>query len=142
MPVNLHLFSSSGEDDIRYIVEASRPYFEGRDEPTLAYLPMASLSDAWLAYVRKAFHGLAKVEMINTETMTFAEMESILRKAHALSSRAATPSAQPPPVCQSPGTFTCGSRPGCPMLRQRSDHLRSQHSDLRDMNMLPPHFKG
>jgi len=84
MPVNLHLFSSPGEDDLRYIVDASRPYFEGRDEPTLAYLPMASLSDNWRLYTEKCFSGLARVETVNTETMTFPEMENILRKAHAL----------------------------------------------------------
>jgi dipeptidase E len=84
VPANLHLFSSPGENDIRFIINASRPYFEGRDDPSLAYLPMASLSDAWLSHTQKAFSGLARVEMLNTETMTFQEMESILRRAHAL----------------------------------------------------------
>ncbi len=80
----MHLFSSPGVDDIRYIVDASRPYLEGRDSPTLAYLPMASLSNAWQAFTEKSFAGLARVELLNTETMTFTEMEAILRKAHVL----------------------------------------------------------
>lgn len=84
MPVNLHLFSNSGLDDIRYIVDASRPYFEERDEPLVAYLPMASLSGGWQAYTEKAFAGLAGVATLNTETMTFPEMEAILRRAHVL----------------------------------------------------------
>ena len=84
MPANLHLFSSPGENDIRYILDASRPYFDGRDDPTLAYLPMASLSDGWQAFTQKSFSGLARVALLNTETMTFPEMESILRKSHAL----------------------------------------------------------
>lgn len=84
MPANLHLFSSPGENDIRYILDASRPYFDGRDDPTLAYLPMASLADGWHAFTQKSFSGLARVALLNTETMTFPEMESILRKSHAL----------------------------------------------------------
>ena len=84
MPANLHLFSNPGEDDIRHIVEASRPYFDGRDDPTLAYLPMASLSGGWQVYTQKSFNGLARVALLNTETMTLPEMETILRKSHAL----------------------------------------------------------
>ena len=84
MALNLHLFSSPGDRDISYIVEASRPYLTGRDHPTIAYLPMASLSDGWQAYTEKSFKGLAHVETVNTETMTFSEMESILRLAHVL----------------------------------------------------------
>jgi dipeptidase E len=45
---------------------------------------MASLSDAWLSYTQKSFAGLARVALLNTETMTFPEMESIVRKAHVL----------------------------------------------------------
>jgi dipeptidase E len=84
MPNNLHLFSSPGDRDIQSIVEASRAYLEGKDEPLVAYLPLASLSEGWQAYTEKAFRGLAKVETLNTETMTFAEMESIMRRAHVL----------------------------------------------------------
>ena len=84
MPINLHLFSNPGDRDISYIVEASRAYLKDRDEPLVAYLPMASLSEGWQAFTEKSFKGLARVAVVNTETMTFSEMESILRLAHVL----------------------------------------------------------
>jgi dipeptidase E len=84
MPTNLHLFSSPGDGNIRFIVDASREYLEGRDDPLVAYLPMARLSDARLAFDEKPFKGLARVVLINNETMTFPEMESILRRAHVV----------------------------------------------------------
>jgi len=34
--MNLHLFSSPGKDDIRYILAAVRPYLEAKDEPVVA----------------------------------------------------------------------------------------------------------
>jgi Peptidase E len=79
--MNLHLFSTPGKNDIRYIVEASRPYLEGKERPVVAYLPAASLADSWLALTEKAFHGLARVETINTEMMTLPDMEATLRGA-------------------------------------------------------------
>ena len=79
--MDLHLFSTPGKEDIRYILAAARPYLEGRDEPVVAYLPAASLSEPWQEYTEKAFHGLARIETINTELMTLAEMEAILRNA-------------------------------------------------------------
>ncbi len=80
--MELHLFSSPGKDDIRFVVEASRPYLEGRPEATLAYLPLASLfAEKWRAFTEKAFEGLAQVEMIDAETMAQAEVESVLRRA-------------------------------------------------------------
>jgi dipeptidase E len=82
MPTNLHLFSNPGDRDIRYIVDASRAYLQDRDDPLVAYLPQAILSDSWQAFIEKAFKGLARIATINTETMTFPEMESILRRAH------------------------------------------------------------
>ena len=84
MTINLHLFSNPGDRDISYIVDASRVYLEGRDDPLVAYLPIASLSDSWQAFTEKSFKGLAKVATLNTEKMTFPEMETILRHAHVL----------------------------------------------------------
>jgi peptidase E len=82
MPLNLHLFSSPGENDIRYIIEASRPYLEGKDDATIAFMPLASLyAERWLEYTDKAFKGLAHPETINTETMSLPEMEDIVRRA-------------------------------------------------------------
>ena len=84
MPLNLHLFSTPGERDIRYIVDTSRPHLEHKSEPLVAYLPLASLSNRWQEFTEKAFKGLAHLETVNTETMTFSEMEAILRRAHVV----------------------------------------------------------
>jgi hypothetical protein len=49
--MQLHLFSTPGENDIRYIVEASRPYLEDRDDPIVAYMPLASLyAERWMEF--------------------------------------------------------------------------------------------
>jgi dipeptidase E len=78
--MNLHLFSSPGENDIRYIVEASRPHLESRDDPTVAYMPLASLyAEQWLELNETAFKGLARLKSINTELMAQKEIENILR---------------------------------------------------------------
>lgn len=79
--MNLHLFSTPGKDDIRDILDASRPYLEGKDDPVVAYLPAGSLGDTYQEYNEKAFRGLAYLQIINTELMTLPEMEAILRNA-------------------------------------------------------------
>jgi len=79
---NLHLFSSPGKDDIRYIIEASRPYLESKPDATVAYLPLASLyAERWQEYTENSFKGLARLETINAETMSLPEMEDIVRRA-------------------------------------------------------------
>jgi len=79
--MDLHLFSTPGVNDIRYILGASRPYLEDKEDAVVAYLPMASLADPRQAYTEKAFADLATVKTINTETMQLREMEEILRWA-------------------------------------------------------------
>jgi len=79
--MNLHLFSYPGENGIRHILDASRPYLENKYEPVVAYLPVGTLFDTYQEYTENAFHGLARVETINTEMMTLPEMEDILRRA-------------------------------------------------------------
>ena len=80
--MQLHLFSSPGEDDIRYIVEASRLYLEEKDHPIVAYMPLASLyAERWMEFHEKAFHGMAQLETINAELMDQREMEDVLRRA-------------------------------------------------------------
>jgi peptidase E len=82
--MQLHLFSSPGEEDIGYIVEASRLLLDGKSDSRLAYLPLASLSaQRWLELTETSFRGLAHIEMIDAETMTLEEMEAILRHASA-----------------------------------------------------------
>ena len=79
--MNLHLFSSPGRDDIRYILEAARPYLESKDDPVVAYLPAASLGNTYQEYTENAFRGLARVATLNTERLTLPEMEAQLRRA-------------------------------------------------------------
>ena len=79
---NLHLFSSPGKDDIRYVIEASRPYLKDRDDATVAYLPLASLfAERWQTDTEDAFKSLARLETINAETMLLTQMEDIVRRA-------------------------------------------------------------
>ena len=79
--MTLHLFSNPG-DKIRNVIEASRSYLEGGDEPTVAYLPLASLyAEKWLDDNQRAFQGLARLETVNAELMTQKEIEEIIRRA-------------------------------------------------------------
>lgn len=81
--MELHLFCIPGQNDIRYVVEAARPYLEDKDDPVVAFLPQAWLNvNHWLDYTVRAFDGLAQVEVIDTERMELPEMEAILRRAH------------------------------------------------------------
>lgn len=78
--MNLHLFSSPGENDIRYIVEASRPHLENKENPIVAYMPLASLyAERWLELSEDAFKGLARLKSVNAELMPQKEIENILR---------------------------------------------------------------
>jgi dipeptidase E len=81
--MQLHLFSTPGEkEDIRYIVEASQPYLEDKDDPIVAYMPLASLyAEHWMELNEKSFRGLARLETVNTELMAQKEIEDILRRA-------------------------------------------------------------
>jgi peptidase E len=81
--MDLHLFSSPGErNDIRYVVDAARPYLASKPDAVVAYLPMASLYGAkWLEPTQKHFDGLAHLEMLDSEMMELPEMEAILRRA-------------------------------------------------------------
>jgi peptidase E len=80
--VNLHLFSTPGENDLRHVVEASRPYLEDKDNPVIAYLPLASLyAERWLGLNLDAFEGLGQLVEINAELMTQREIENIIREA-------------------------------------------------------------
>lgn len=80
--MNLHLFSAPGKDDLRNIVESSRPYLEDKDEPIVAYMPLASLyAEKWLGMHQDAFKGLAELKEINAELMTQKQIENVIRDA-------------------------------------------------------------
>ncbi|HNH27712.1 MAG TPA: Type 1 glutamine amidotransferase-like domain-containing protein, partial [Anaerolineales bacterium] len=58
------------------------PYVEGKEEPTIAYLPLASLyAERWLEMTEDAFKGLAELKTINTELMTQKAIEGMIRDA-------------------------------------------------------------
>jgi dipeptidase E len=83
--VNLHLFSTPGKDDLRYVIEASKPYLEDKDEPVIAYIPLASLyAERWLRLNQEAFEGLGRLVEINAELMTQREIENVIRDAALL----------------------------------------------------------
>jgi dipeptidase E len=80
--MNLHLFSTPGENDLRHVVEASRPYLDDRDDAVIAYLPLASLyAEKWHELNQRAFEGLGRLVEINAELMTQREIENIIRDA-------------------------------------------------------------
>ena len=83
--INLHLFSTPGDRDIRCVLDACRPYLEDKDEPTVAFLPQASLNvNQWLDYTVREFKGLAQIELLDTERMDLPTMESIIRRARVV----------------------------------------------------------
>ena len=80
--MQLHLFSTPGENDLRYVIEASRPYLKDKDDPIVAYLPLASLyAERWLGVNESAFKGLAQIREVNAELMTQKEIEDIIRES-------------------------------------------------------------
>lgn len=82
--MKLHLFSTPGKEDLRYIIEASRAHLEDK-EASIAYLPLASLfAERWLDVTQEAFKDLASVDLINSETMSLPEIQGILRRASLL----------------------------------------------------------
>ena len=83
--INLHLLSTPGDRDMRWVVDACRPYLDDKDEPIVAFLPMASLNvNQWLEYTVREFKGLAEINLIDTERMDLPKMESIIRKARVV----------------------------------------------------------
>jgi dipeptidase E len=83
--INLHLFSTPGDRDIRWVLEACRPYLKDKDEPTVAFMPMAWLNvNQWLDYTVREFDGLAQIELIDTERMDLPKMENIIRRARVV----------------------------------------------------------
>ncbi len=76
MPADLHLFSTPGKNDIRAILDACRPYLAGKSASRVAYLPLASLyAERWQEQTEEAFRGLARLDTVNAELMTQAEIE-------------------------------------------------------------------
>lgn len=79
--INLHLLSTPGDRDIRWVIEASRPYLEGKSNPIVAYMPLASHAYDWLDYTVSAFDELGRIEKIDTDTMALGEMRAMLDRS-------------------------------------------------------------
>ena len=83
--INLHLLSTPGDRDIRWVLEACRPYLANKSEPSVAFLPQAWLNvHHWLDYTARSFEKLARVELIDTEQLDLPHMEAVLRRAHVV----------------------------------------------------------
>lgn len=83
--INLHLLSTPGERDIRWVLEACRPHLAGKTKPVVAFMPQASLDvNFWMDYTVQAFDGLARIELIDTERMELREVEAIIRRAQVV----------------------------------------------------------
>ena len=83
--MDLHLLSTPGDRDIRWVVEACRPYLEGRDDASVAFLPQASLNvNQWMDYTVRSFEKLARIELIDTERSDLPTMEAIIRRAQVV----------------------------------------------------------
>jgi peptidase E len=83
--IRLHLFSTPGDRDIRWVLEACRPYLTNKSQPTVAFLPQAWLNVShWLDSTVRSFEKLAQIEMIDTEQMDLPTMEAVLRRAHVV----------------------------------------------------------
>ena len=80
--MNLHLLSTPGDRDIGWVLEACRPYLEDRDDPTVAFLPLAWLNvNHWLDYTARSFAKLARIELIDTERMDLSGLQTVTRGA-------------------------------------------------------------
>ncbi len=83
--IKLHLLSTPGNRDIRWVLDACRPHLENKSDPTVAFLPQAWLNvNHWLDYTVRSFEKLARVELIDTEQMDLPAMEAVLRRAHVV----------------------------------------------------------
>ncbi len=80
MPADLHLLSTPGEDDIRYILQACRPYLRAQPKPLVAFIPWASLDHDWLAYTQQQFAGLAAVTALAADPAALNENKAILEQ--------------------------------------------------------------
>ena len=83
--INLHLFSTPGDRDIRWVLDACRPYLADKEDATVAFLPQAWLNVRhWLDYTVRSFKGLAQIELIDTEQMDLPALEAIIRRAQVV----------------------------------------------------------
>ncbi len=81
--MELHLLSiRAADEEPRIVLDVCRTLLRERTGSSIAYLPLGTLApNRRFEHVQKLFHNLAGLDLIDTETMDLADMESILRKA-------------------------------------------------------------
>lgn len=89
MKTHLHLLSTPGERDIRYVLAALndiRAVQPGSSGPLkVAYVPWASTVDGfWLNYTRRAFDGLAKVVFLHPDHTSPAQAKAVFSDVTAV----------------------------------------------------------
>jgi dipeptidase E len=84
MIVDLHLLSTPGEKDIRYILEACRPYLEAQTHPRVAFMQWASVNNDWLPYTRQDFSELASVDALDPDPTCLEKNEQILDRCRVV----------------------------------------------------------
>lgn len=82
--MQIHLFSTPGEQGIEWILEAARTILAGKSRPIVAYLPAASDEHHWVRQTREAFRGLASVRVIDVTQQPFSRILSTLGRADLL----------------------------------------------------------
>jgi phosphohistidine phosphatase len=82
--MQIHLFSSAGEQGIEYILEAARAILADKPKPIVAYLSAANVSYLWVRETRKAFRGLARVKVIDVARQPLARILATLDRADLL----------------------------------------------------------
>lgn len=82
--VQIHLFSGPGEPFLADILAAARQILEGRNEPVIAYLPVAAVERHFVRETKAAFHGLAEVRAIKPEIHSAVHIRSVLDHATLL----------------------------------------------------------
>lgn len=82
--MQIHLFSSPGEQGIEYILEAARAILGGKPNPIVAYLPAAGEERLWGRETRAAFRSLATVKTIDVVKQPLARILAALDRADLL----------------------------------------------------------
>ncbi len=82
--MQIHLFSTAGEQGIEYILAAARSILAGKRKPVIAYLPAASEEGSYLRETQAAFRGLAKVKVIDVTKQPFDHILATLDRADLL----------------------------------------------------------
>ncbi len=81
--MELHLFSvGEGDDYLRCVVDTCKNLLSDREDASVAFLPLGSLgASRQMEQAGRLFHKLARLELIDAETMELPTMEAVLRKA-------------------------------------------------------------